>query len=52
MFVGFFVVLFYFVMIFGGDNIFVGGFCYELLNLIVCEFFGGKLSNGIYINNI
>ncbi|CAH3144389.1 unnamed protein product [Pocillopora meandrina] len=40
------------VMMLGGDNIFVGGPCYELSNLIVCEFPGGKLSNGTYINNI
>lgn len=39
-------------MMLGGDNIFVGGPCYEPSNLIVCEFPGGKLSYGTYINNI
>ena len=36
----------------GGDNIFIAGPCYQPSDLIVCEFAGGKRSNGSYISNI
>ena len=36
----------------GGDNIFVAGPCYEPSDIIICEFSGGKVSNGSYISNI
>ena len=40
------------VMMLGGDKIFIAGPCYEPSDLIVCEFSGGKLVNGSYINSI
>ena len=36
----------------GGDNIFIAGPCYQPSDLIVCEFAGGKRSNGSYISNV
>ncbi|XP_078360277.1 sushi domain-containing protein 2-like isoform X2 [Oculina patagonica] len=36
----------------GGDNIFIAGPCYTPSDLIICEFSGGKVSNGSYISNI
>ncbi|XP_078360269.1 sushi domain-containing protein 2-like isoform X2 [Oculina patagonica] len=36
----------------GGDNIFIAGPCYTSSDLIICEFPGGKVSNGSYISNI
>lgn len=36
----------------GGNNIFVSGPCYKPSDVIVCEFAGGKRSNGNYISNI
>ena len=36
----------------GGDNFFIAGPCYKPGDVIVCEFAGGKRSNGSYISNI
>lgn len=36
----------------GGDNIFIAGPCYNPQDVIVCEFAGGKRSNGSFISNI
>ena len=36
----------------GGDNLFISGPCYKPWDVIVCEFAGGKRSNGSYISNI
>ena len=36
----------------GGDNIFIAGPCYTPSYPIICEFPGGKVSNGSYISNI
>ena len=36
----------------GGDNLFIAGPCYQPSNVIVCEFTGGKRSNGSYISSI
>ena len=36
----------------GGDNIFIAGPCYKPSDSIICEFPGGKTSNGSYISNI
>ena len=36
----------------GGDNLFIAGPCYQPSDVIVCEFAGGKRSNGSYISNI
>ena len=36
----------------GGDNIFIAGPCYTPSDSIICEFPGGKVSNGSYISNI
>ena len=36
----------------GGDNIFIAGPCYTPSDSIICEFPGGKISNGSYISNI
>lgn len=40
------------VIMLGGNNIFVSGPCYQPSDVIVCEFPGGKRSNGNYISNI
>ncbi len=36
----------------GGDNIFIAGPCYYPSDRIICEFAGGKVTNGSYISNI
>ena len=36
----------------GGDNIFISGPCYKPSDHIICEFPGGKVSNGSYTSNI
>ena len=36
----------------GGDNILISGPCYKPSHDIVCEFPGGKQSNGSYISDI
>ena len=36
----------------GGDNLFIAGPCYKPQDVIVCEFTGGKRSNGSFISNI
>ncbi|KAL9985251.1 hypothetical protein ACROYT_G007629 [Oculina patagonica] len=36
----------------GGDNLFIAGPCYTPSDRIICEFTGGKFSNGSYISNI
>ena len=36
----------------GGDNIFLSGPCFKPSDHIVCDFPGGKVSNGSYISDI
>ena len=36
----------------GGDNIFVSGPCFKPSDDIICEFSGGKATNGSYISPI
>ena len=36
----------------GGDNIFMAGPCFKPSDLIICDFSGGKVTNGSYISPI